>query len=82
LSGETGKGTEFVAVLSDQPQGGLSMRHHSTPTVHYASRKTREWADNGYGGQRNDGAYQQGGGYYQQGGSYYQQRSFFAPSSW
>ena len=30
LSGETGKGTDFVAVLSNEPQGGLSMRHHSS----------------------------------------------------
>jgi hypothetical protein len=29
LSSETGKGTDFVAVLSNEPQGGLSMRHHS-----------------------------------------------------
>jgi hypothetical protein len=28
LSSETGKGTEFVAVLGNEPQGGLSMRHH------------------------------------------------------
>ena len=29
LSRETGKGTEFVAVLSNEPQGGLAMRRHS-----------------------------------------------------
>ena len=28
LSPETGKGTEFVAVLSNEPQGGLAMRQH------------------------------------------------------
>jgi hypothetical protein len=28
LSPETGKGTEFVAVLSNEPQGGLAMRRH------------------------------------------------------
>jgi hypothetical protein len=28
LSAETGKGTEFVAVLSNEPQGGLAMRRH------------------------------------------------------
>jgi hypothetical protein len=28
LSPETGKGTEFIAVLSHEPQGGLAMRHH------------------------------------------------------
>jgi chemotaxis protein histidine kinase CheA len=32
LSRETGKGTEFVAVLSEEPQGGLAMRKRSTPT--------------------------------------------------
>ena len=38
LSGETGKGTDFVAVLSNEPQGGLAMRHHSSsPSV------ARDW---------------------------------------
>jgi len=32
LSRETGKGTEFVAVLSEEPQGGLAMRKRSTPS--------------------------------------------------
>jgi hypothetical protein len=32
LSRETGKGTDFVAVLSEEPQGGLAMRKRSTPT--------------------------------------------------
>jgi hypothetical protein len=27
LSSETGKGTEFVVVMSDEPQGGLKHRH-------------------------------------------------------
>jgi hypothetical protein len=31
LSPETGKGTEFVAVLSNEPQGGLGMRRHPAP---------------------------------------------------
>jgi hypothetical protein len=38
LSRETGKNTEFVAVLSDQPQGGLAMRRRSPPN---ASRYAR-----------------------------------------
>jgi hypothetical protein len=28
LSGETGKDTDFVVVMSGEPQGGLSIRHH------------------------------------------------------
>jgi chemotaxis protein histidine kinase CheA len=32
LSRETGKGTEFVAVLSEEPQGGLAMRKRSAPS--------------------------------------------------
>ncbi len=34
LSQETGKGTEFVAVLSNEPQGGLSMRHRAPASGH------------------------------------------------
>jgi hypothetical protein len=63
LSGETGKGTEFVAVLTDQPQGGLAMRHHSTGLVRYARRREFRDADNGYQAPRGYG--------------YPQQRSFF-----
>jgi hypothetical protein len=32
LSRETGKGTDFVVVLSDEPQGGLAMRRHGPST--------------------------------------------------
>ena len=39
LSGETGKGTEFVAVLSNEPQGGLAMRKHPAGEVRYAHRR-------------------------------------------
>ncbi len=40
LSRETGKGTEFVAVLSNEPQGGLAMRHKSSsPSVRYARQR-------------------------------------------
>ncbi|HVY56614.1 MAG TPA: L,D-transpeptidase family protein [Xanthobacteraceae bacterium] len=31
LSQETGKGTDFVVVLNDQPQGGIAMRRRSPP---------------------------------------------------
>ena len=36
LSPETGRGTEFVAVLSNEPQGGLAMRKHPSSDVRYA----------------------------------------------
>jgi hypothetical protein len=39
LSGETGKGTEFVAVLSNEPQGGLAMRKHPASETRYARRR-------------------------------------------
>jgi hypothetical protein len=32
LSSETGKGTEFVIIMSDEPQGGIKMRRRSTDT--------------------------------------------------
>jgi len=42
LSAETGKGTEFVAVLSNEPQGGLAMRRHGpAPEWHYARQRDR-----------------------------------------
>jgi hypothetical protein len=47
LSRETGKGTEFVAVLSDEPQGGLAMRHHSPAEARYARERGRQY---GWGG--------------------------------
>jgi L,D-transpeptidase-like protein len=39
LSPETGKGTEFVAVLSNEPQGGLAMRKHPASEAPYARRR-------------------------------------------
>jgi hypothetical protein len=32
LSSETGKGTEFVVIMSDEPQGGIKMRRRSADT--------------------------------------------------
>jgi len=29
LSSETGKNTDFIVILSDQPQGGIAIRHHA-----------------------------------------------------
>jgi hypothetical protein len=44
LSAETGKGTEFVAVLSNEPQGGLAMRRHGPgPELRYARQRDREF---------------------------------------
>jgi flagellar biosynthesis GTPase FlhF len=34
LSPETGKGTEFVVVMNDQPQGGIKFRRHPSPHRH------------------------------------------------
>jgi hypothetical protein len=46
LSRETGKGTDFIAVLSDQPQGGLAMRHHPAPAEpRYARQRERQPAE-------------------------------------
>jgi hypothetical protein len=39
LSPETGKGTEFVAVLSSEPQGGLAMRKRPSSEVRYARQR-------------------------------------------
>jgi hypothetical protein len=33
LSPETGKGTEFVVVMSDEPQGGIKFRRHGSQTA-------------------------------------------------
>jgi hypothetical protein len=44
LSAETGKGTEFVAVLSNEPQGGLAMRRHGPgPELRYARQRYRQF---------------------------------------
>lgn len=42
LSSETGKGTDFVAVLSNEPQGGLAMRRHTSPGIDYGYARQRE----------------------------------------
>jgi len=44
LSRETGKGTEFVAVLSNEPQGGLAMRRKSPPSdFRFARQRQYDW---------------------------------------
>jgi hypothetical protein len=35
LSAETGKGTEFVVIMSGEPQGGIKFRRHGAETVRY-----------------------------------------------
>jgi hypothetical protein len=51
LSPETGKGTEFVAVLSNEPQGGLAMRKHPSSETRYA-RQRDVFPEFGYAPQR------------------------------
>ncbi len=46
LSRETNYRTEFVAVLSNQPQGGFITRR---PTVEVPVASTNSWGDNGFG---------------------------------
>jgi len=50
LSPETGKGTEFVAVLSNEPQGGLAMRKRSSETRY--ARQRDVYPEFGYAPQR------------------------------
>ena len=56
LSPETGKGTEFVAVLSNEPQGGLAMRKRPSSEVRYA-RQRDVYPEFGYAPQRDRGYY-------------------------
>jgi hypothetical protein len=43
-SSETGRGTEFVIVMSDEPQGGLAHRHRGPDaSVRYDSRRVRPY---------------------------------------
>jgi hypothetical protein len=56
LSPETGKGTEFVAVLSNEPQGGLAMRKRPSSEVRYA-RQRDVYPEFGYAPQRDRGSY-------------------------
>jgi len=46
LSRETNYRTEFVAVLSNQPQGGFLMRQ---PTVDETVASGNDWGNNGFG---------------------------------
>jgi len=43
LSPETGKGTEFVVIMSDEPQGGIKMRRRSPDTeFRYVGPRNRQ----------------------------------------
>jgi hypothetical protein len=41
LSSETGKGTDFVIVLSDEPQGGIKFRRRG-PATEFGDVRTRD----------------------------------------
>jgi hypothetical protein len=46
LSRETGKGTDFIVIMSNEPQGGIAFRHHTAAPVasyQYAPRY-RSWS--------------------------------------
>jgi L,D-transpeptidase catalytic domain len=42
LSSETGKGTDFVVILSDEPQGGIKIRRRPDPTAQVSYLRSRE----------------------------------------
>jgi L,D-transpeptidase catalytic domain len=42
LSPETGKGTDFVVVMNDEPQGGIKFRRHGSPVAPRRERM-RDW---------------------------------------
>jgi L,D-transpeptidase catalytic domain len=54
LSPETGKGTEFVAVLSNEPQGGIAMRKRPSSETRYARQRDVS-PEFGYAPQRDRG---------------------------
>lgn len=58
MHGETGKDTDFIVVMSGEPQGGLTSRHHPQ------HRDNNEWGESFFGGfnhsRRGDGG---GGGF-------------------
>jgi multidrug efflux pump subunit AcrA (membrane-fusion protein) len=41
LSSETGEGTEFVVIMSAEPQGGIKFRHRGPETVRYERPRDR-----------------------------------------
>jgi len=69
LSRETNYRTEFVAVLSNQPQGGFITRR---PTVEVPVASANSWGDNGFGFFFQPNPATQTGNPRQRGGQYYQ----------
>ncbi len=57
LHSETGKDTDFIVVMSGEPQGGLSSRHKPT-------HKDDIWADGFFGGSSRSGRRGGGGGWF------------------
>jgi hypothetical protein len=43
LSSETGKGTDFVVIMIDEPQGGIKIRRRPDPTAEFRYVRSREW---------------------------------------
>ena len=43
LSSETGKGTDFVVLLSGEPQGGIKIRRRRDPTADFGYARSREY---------------------------------------
>jgi hypothetical protein len=43
LSSETGKGTDFVVLLSGEPQGGIKIRRRRDPTAAFGYARSREY---------------------------------------
>ena len=39
MSSETGKGTDFVVLMSGEPQGGIKMRHRAPAEAQYYDRQ-------------------------------------------
>jgi L,D-transpeptidase catalytic domain len=71
LSRETGKGTDFIAVLSEEPQGGLAMRrHHSPAEPRYARARGRQYGWDSSGGWSSSGGYGSSGSWGGWGQSY------------
>ena len=94
LSKETNYRTEFVAVLSNQPQGGFITRK---PSVEVYAEDSSGWGDNGFGFFYNPNVNRQAGNTRQRGGGQYyyqpqqpgyqpqpgyQQRPFFPQPGW
>jgi hypothetical protein len=44
LSSETGKGTDFVVIMSGEPQGGIAFRRHGAESRFRYERRWRDWS--------------------------------------